>query len=137
MGTLFVLDDDSVFHRIIEFAHSKSSPYKNIYHYYEAKHLINYIWTHRNDNANLPDVIFVDINMPIIDGWAFLDAYDRIYPTLCKKATVYITTVSVMAKDKAKAVSYPFVEEYIVKPITTNKLKAIGQTMEDNLKAQL
>jgi CheY-like chemotaxis protein len=134
MSTLFVLDDDPLFHRLITLAHAKSNPYRYIHQYYEVKPLINYIWNNRGDHANLPDVLFVDINIPIVDGWDFLDALCKIYPILCKKITVYVITVSVRKEDKIRvATNYPFVKEYIIKPITTDKLRAIANNINSNL----
>jgi len=137
MGSLFVLDDDSVFHRIIELSLSKSRPFKSIYHHYDGKALINYIWANRNDKANLPDVIFVDIKMPVLDGWGFMDTLQKIIPELCKKITIYVVTVSVIKDDMIRAATYPFVEEFISKPVTPSKLVAIAEKMNVSLRAHL
>jgi CheY-like chemotaxis protein len=126
MSTLFILDDDSVFHRLIELAHARSNPYRHIQHHYEAKPLINYLWNNRHDSSNLPDVIFVDINMPITDGWTFLDDLNSMHTKLCKNITVYVISVSVRKEDKIRATNYACVQEYIVKPVNTEKLKAIA-----------
>jgi CheY-like chemotaxis protein len=129
MSVLFVLDDDPAFHRIIELSLSKSRPFRDVYHYYEAKPLINYLWANMNDRSNLPDIIFVDIRMPIADGWDFMDALQKIFPTLCKKITVYVVSVSVIKNDVIRAAQYPFVQEFISKPITTSKLASIALEM--------
>jgi len=130
MGILFVLDDDAVFHRIIELSLARSRPFKSVYHHYEAKYLINYIRANSEDHSNLPDIIFVDIRMPVLDGWGFMDALQKIYPVLCKKITVYIVTVSVIKNDRIRAFKYPFVKDFITKPITTERLISIAKEMQ-------
>ncbi|MDB5116997.1 MAG: response regulator [Mucilaginibacter sp.] len=131
MSILFVLDDDPVFHRLIELSLARSRPFKSVYHHYEAKPLINYLWANRDDRSNLPDIIFVDIKMPVIDGWDFMDALQKIFPTLCKKITVYVVSVSVIKSDMTRAAKYPFVREFISKPISTGKLMDIAQQMSN------
>lgn len=70
-----------------------------------------------------PDVILLDLNMPIWDGWQFLDEFVKIpndYPI-----TIYIVTSSVDPADVQKAKKYDAVSNYIIKPITVAALKKI------------
>lgn len=127
MTNLFVLDDDPVFHRLIELSVSRSRPFKGVYHYYDATALLDYLRTNKHDHANLPDVLFVDIKMPGLDGWDFLDALQNIYYLLSKKIQVYIVTVSVIKNDHVRAFTYPFVKDFIVKPITLPQLINIAK----------
>jgi len=69
----------------------------------------------------LPDVILLDLNMPIWDGWDFLDAFTQI--PIEKKIIIYIVTSSNDPSDIRKAKSYEQVSNFIVKPITIEKLK--------------
>lgn len=133
MGTLFVLDDDTVFHRLVELTAVKTRPFKGVYHYYDAQSLLQYLYTHRNDHANLPDVIFVDLKMPGIDGWQFLDALQAFSAEVCKPVAVYIVTVSVIKDDMARAKTYRLVKDFIVKPISINWLTSVGQSVRQNL----
>lgn len=137
MAILFILDDDPIFHRLIEFAIAKSNPYKYIHHYFEAKPLINYISDNKTDPSNLPDVIFVDISLPIVDGWSFLDELEKMYHSLAKKITVNVVTVSVRKEDMARAKNYTIVNEYIIKPMPTNKLRDIAHKINADLQNRL
>jgi len=130
MTNLFVLDDDPVFHRLIQLSVSRAKPFKGVYHHYDAVALLNYIRNNRHDAVNLPDVLFVDIKMPGLDGWGFLDALQNIYYTLNKKVQVYIVTVSVIKDDQTRAFTYPFVKDFIVKPITLTQLVHIANTAQ-------
>lgn len=74
-------------------------------------------------NEQQPDVILLDLNMPVWDGWQFLDEFIKI-PNK-KTITIYIITSSVDPADVEKAKKYDAISSYIVKPITTFQLKKI------------
>lgn len=71
----------------------------------------------------LPDLILLDLNMPIMDGWDFLDEFTQI--PCKKKITIYIITSSIDSEDLKKAKTYTNVSNYILKPITIEGLKSI------------
>ncbi|MFQ3238537.1 MAG: CheY-like chemotaxis protein [Olleya marilimosa] len=69
---------------------------------------------------NVPDLILLDINMPIMDGWQFLDEFIKIkYP---KKVTLYIVSSSIDPVDIKKAKEYEAITDFIIKPITRKNL---------------
>lgn len=70
----------------------------------------------------LPDVILLDLNMPIWDGWDFLDAFTQI--PIKKKIVIYIVTSSNNPEDTRRASTYQEVSKFIVKPISIEKLKS-------------
>ena len=74
-------------------------------------------------NEPQPEVILLDLNMPIWDGWQFLDEFIKIPND--KSITIYIITSSVDPADVEKAKKYDAISSYIVKPITATELKKI------------
>ncbi|WP_323757108.1 response regulator [Roseivirga sp.] len=72
---------------------------------------------------NLPELILLDLNMPVMDGWQFLDEFTKI--KIDKKITLYIVSSSIDSEDFNKAETYEVVSNYIVKPITMDALKDI------------
>jgi CheY-like chemotaxis protein len=78
-----------------------------------------------NDVASLPDVIFLDINMPIMDGWEFLEAYLLLKPRIGKNIVIYIVSSSIDIRDLDKARSISEVSDYIIKPISNKRLVSI------------
>ncbi len=78
-------------------------------------------------NENIPEVIFLDLNMPIMDGWQFLEEF--MTPNT-QKIIIYIVSSSIDPADLNKAKQYSLVTNYIVKPITPDKLKGLFDKIE-------
>lgn len=78
-----------------------------------------------NDPQKLPDVILLDLNMPILDGWQFLDEF--ILLPLKKDISIFIVTSSIDPSDIEMAKKYDMVKSYIMKPITAKKLEAASE----------
>jgi len=77
----------------------------------------------KRDPASLPDFILLDINMPIMNGWEFLDEYRRLEIDPLGKSKIYIISSSVFSNDINKAKSYPLVKNFISKPLSVEKIK--------------
>jgi CheY-like chemotaxis protein len=74
---------------------------------------------------NLPGLIFLDINMPGMNGWEFLEEYNKLDKSLQSKVIVIMLTTSNNEADKRKAKSWDFVSDYITKPLTKQGVEAI------------
>lgn len=77
---------------------------------------------HKNDPEKLPDYILLDINMPIMNGWEFLDEFKRLNITTQDKCKIYIISSSVFSNDINKARSYPLVRDFVSKPLNVEKI---------------
>lgn len=73
----------------------------------------------------LPELILLDINLPIMDGWEFLVEYDKLIPEMQTRAMIYMLTASVDKRDMEKADSSPHVTGIITKPFRVEKLSEI------------
>jgi CheY-like chemotaxis protein len=80
-------------------------------------------WLKQN---NCPDVIFLDIRMPRMDGFDFLEMLTEM--NACKQVKVVMLTSSTRPEDKAKAFSYNVVVDYIEKPLTEQVIQKIAST---------
>ena len=76
-----------------------------------------------DSGAVIPDIILLDLNMPILDGWGFLAEFVKI--PIAKKITIYIVTSSINPVDINRAKNYQTVSNYIVKPITRTSINEI------------
>jgi len=77
----------------------------------------------KHDPSLLPDFILLDINMPIMNGWEFLDEYKRLNIDPEGKSKIFIISSSVFSNDINKARSYPLVKNFISKPLSVEKIK--------------
>ena len=73
----------------------------------------------------MPEVIFLDLNMPIMNGWEFLEEYEKLPKTNLKKTIIYIISSSVDPRDLERVKNYEKVNNYILKPITPDDLSNI------------
>ena len=76
-----------------------------------------------NEQDTLPDLILLDINMPIMDGWQFLEAYKS--TNLYNKIPIFITSSSVDTLDVNKAETNSLVKGYVNKPLNLDSLTLI------------
>ncbi|MEJ7646431.1 MAG: response regulator [Chryseolinea sp.] len=79
----------------------------------------------------IPDIIFLDINMPVMDGWQFLDEFEKLPATLVEKAKIFMLTSSIDADDILKARAYGSVSDFISKPLTSNKIRLLIKEPHD------
>ena len=73
----------------------------------------------------IPEVIFLDINMPVLDGWDFLDEYGKLPRYVQDACRVFVVSSSVNDSDLAKAGTYPSVAGFISKPLEVKVLHEI------------
>jgi CheY-like chemotaxis protein len=74
----------------------------------------------------LPDVIFLDIDMPLMDGFQFLDLFDKLHEETKKKCKIVMLTSSINPSDINKSKNYAYVKKYINKPLTQQNLVSLN-----------
>jgi CheY-like chemotaxis protein len=70
-------------------------------------------------------ILFLDLKMPIIDGWGFLKRYDTLSSEIKDLFRIYIVSSSIDPTDKEKANENPYVQGYVVKPLTKGTVQNI------------
>ena len=120
-----LIDDDPIFlfgtQKLMELENFSESYVT----YDNGEDAINSLKAINEQKGLLPDVILLDLNMPIMDGWQFLEELERL--STPKKLTVYIVTSSVDPSDLERVTRYSAVKTYLVKPITSEVLEQIKQ----------
>ncbi|OCX52458.1 transcriptional regulator [Mucilaginibacter sp. PPCGB 2223] len=119
--TVCVIDDDKIYVYGLKKLISIKQLCPNLIEFENGKLAIDFLANPENQ-ATLPDIIFLDINMPVMDGWDFMDNYVKIKPQLGKKITVYMISSSISNEDIDRAKSISDVSDYLIKPVSPNKL---------------
>ena len=78
----------------------------------------------------LPDLIFLDINMPQMDGWEFLDELERVPDMRSEKLHIVMLSSSVDSDDRERAGMYRCVYDFISKPLTKDKINSLVRGLE-------
>jgi CheY-like chemotaxis protein len=116
-----LIDDDQIF----QFTVRKMIEWINIEYKFcffsNGAEAIQYFQQHSSTTEALPDVIFLDINMPVMDGWEFLRAFGAIKDRMIKPVTIYMMSSSVDETDIHKAKEFPMVNKYINKPVSRER----------------
>lgn len=120
-----IVDDDSIYvfglKKLIEI-HDFCD---NILVFKNGHDAIKYLKPVITSSESLPDVILLDINMPVMDGWDFLDEFIKLKPLMAKEVTIYMVSSSIHSKDIEKANSYSEVSGYVIKPVTLEDIKVV------------
>ena len=123
---VFVVDDDKIFHFLIKKLLSSNNIDVSPNFFENGLQAIEGIKSKLNNGQNPPDLILLDINMPVLDGWQFLEEYRLLKERIKKEITIYIISSSDHTTDKDKAKFYQTeVKDYFLKPITSDSLKKI------------
>ena len=84
-----------------------------------------YLTTKVEDQYPQPDLMFLDVNMPAMDGWQFLEAYEKLTEAQRSRLVVVMLNTSINPDDEEKAKSNPLVDGFENKPLTGEELKDI------------
>jgi CheY-like chemotaxis protein len=125
MKNLILVDDDEIIVYLTKRLVAKTNLVELTEVFGNGRDVMNYLNENYDNPDLLPEVIFLDLFMPIMDGWEFLEEYALLKPKLTKDITIYIITSSVSPADIIKAKSLKEVSDYIVKPITKEQFVAI------------
>jgi two-component system, chemotaxis family, chemotaxis protein CheY len=123
--TICLIDDDRIYQftakRIIELV----NPSQKVLGFFNGQEAIDYFRQPSLTNNDLPDVIFLDINMPVMNGWEFLEAYEAVKGNFKKDIIIYMVSSSIDDKDRSRAETFTSVKDYIEKPVNQQMMRDI------------
>jgi CheY-like chemotaxis protein len=118
-----IIDDDKIFTYVLAKQMKVVNFCENLLVFHNGLEAVKYLKPILESPEVLPDVILLDLNMPIMDGWQFLDEFVKFKVT--KKITVYIVSSSIDVADHAKAATYKAISNFYIKPISRENLEEI------------
>ena len=128
-----IIDDDEIYQFTVTRTIESQKLAKKILVFSDGEEAIQFLIDNVSNSTSVPDIIFLDINMPIMDGWQFLEEYVNIKPLLGKKVTIYMVSSSVDAVDIERAKKISDISDYLIKPISPEKLKSVIKAIEDQM----
>ncbi len=129
---IVVVDDDRIYQFTARKTMEATGLVEDVLIFSNGKEALDYFQQPHFTDATLPDVIFLDINMPVVDGWKFLEEFGLLSYTGLAFIPIYIVSSSVDEYDMAKAKSLAAVREYIIKPINKDKFRQIFELLQLN-----
>jgi CheY-like chemotaxis protein len=119
---IFVIDNDPIYQLVTKKLLSKSENNLKILPFLNGEDAFLFIKEHETEN---PKIILLDLDMPIMDGWDFLEAY---YKNMFQEKfndCIYIVSSSIALEDKNRVKNYPIVKGYIEKPLSFDVIESI------------
>lgn len=125
----YIIDDDKLTVKLMSILIFKNKFCDEIESFHNPQFALDKLKHCFETNAPLPDTILLDLNMPVMDGWQFLDEF--LLLPIEKKIVIFIMTSSIDPNDIDKAKKYSVVKDYIDKPVTAQKLDLIRKLIEE------
>jgi len=126
LKTIWVVDDDPIYQIIANKIIKKSELFSTVFTFKNGKEAIDAFKDSLEKKHKLPNIILLDINMPIMDGWEFMEEIKTLSINTEKKVIIYIVSSSIAIEDKIKSKTYPIILGYLSKPINTSDLQLIA-----------
>lgn len=119
-----VVDDSKLDCFIAEKIIRATGKCETIKSFLSAKDGLEYIGNAPTDD-NLHTIVLVDIQMPIMNGFDFVAAFEKMSADITSHYTIYIISSSINENDLSKVHNYPSVKQFLNKPLTSNNLTAL------------
>ncbi|MET0944876.1 MAG: response regulator [Flavobacterium sp.] len=123
---VMLIDDNIVELFIASRMITKNNFGKQVLEYSSAQEALKYLQENQESSDNLPQIIFVDIYMPLMSGFEFLEEYNKLTPSSKKNCKVFIISSTIDDTDIIRARNYQNVVAFQVKPITYEFLNRIN-----------
>lgn len=124
---IWIIDDDELFIMITRNNIRKSGIPVITEDFKNGKDSLNVLKERVLSGENIPNIILLDLNMPLLDGWEFLDELKHMPDESRRRIKIYICTSSIDPKDLKRAETISDVTSFLEKPVNTEVvLKIVG-----------
>lgn len=125
MRKYLIVEDDEVFIFLHEHVMRHADPDAEIVSMKSSLMAVDYLNELMEAGEKMPDCILLDLNMPEMNGFQFLDYCKPLADTAFKRSHIYMVTSSLYESDKTKALSYAFLTGFKEKPLTKEDAEKI------------
>jgi len=126
--TLLCVDDDRMTLMLIRLILEKAGFCANLRTAENGAQALNYYETQMQLEENeqcFPEVILLDLNMPVMNGWEFLSSFSQQYTDIARRTIIFILSSSVDPFEKERANEHPLVAEFLAKPLSIAALEQL------------
>ncbi|ALL07882.1 response regulator [Pedobacter gandavensis] len=125
MKKFYLIDDDTIFVFLTRKTLQVANLSTDLTVFEDGKKALLDLELSANQPELLPDVIFLDLNMPVLDGWGFLEEYSLLEPKMSKKIEIYIVSSSISPSELERSQRIPVVTDFLTKPLSRSKFVEI------------
>lgn len=127
---LSIIDDDDVYCFTTELLLRRVLRVFRISVFNNGSDAIQYLHKNHRTPNEIPDIVLLDINMPVMDGWQFLNELSSFGEQLLKSPCIYMVTSSIWPQDRKRAEVYPAIRGFASKPIFEKDFETIINNCE-------
>jgi CheY-like chemotaxis protein len=125
----YVVEDDRITAVITKVIVKKELCFRAVQTFSNGQQAFDQLKVAVQKGGNVPDLILLDLNMPIMDGWEFLDAFSTL--ALAQQVRVFILTSSIQPEDAKKATHYKEVRGYFSKPLGKDNVQRMQALLSE------
>lgn len=129
MKKVYLIDDDDIFVFLTKKTILKVTANVEVEVFSDGLQAITHLKNVKDQPELLPDVIFLDLNMPVMDGWEFLAEYQELYASFARKNELYIVSSSISPHEMERSKNISAVSEFIIKPLVKEKFLEILENL--------
>ena len=126
---VFLVDDDFIFREAAEVLITSSGLTENVLHFENGLEAFNKLVALSETPEHLPEIMLLDINMPVMNGWELLEELRMEKSIIRDTIQIHILTSSIAPEDLNLSKQYEFIDGYITKPLTRADLKKLSQSV--------
>jgi CheY-like chemotaxis protein len=127
---VFVIDDDDIYQYLTQKELEKSERVRSITTFSDGRKALNYLQEFGEDSNKIPHIIFLDVNMPILSGWTFIEEFRSLKINRLSNIRIYMISSSFDRRDIEKAGEYAEIADYLVKPVSRIQIASILEKNE-------
>jgi response regulator RpfG family c-di-GMP phosphodiesterase len=125
-----IIDDDPINNKLCHLSIKKTVPEAYIRTFTNPEEGLKYLEEVFSVAEKNNTILYLDINMPEMNGWEFMEEFEKFNPEVRNLVKVYILSSSVNPHDKDKAKTNENITDYIVKPLTTNAIRESVKSLD-------